>query len=89
MSGSAFVDNAAFREHTFETFGARVLDMESAAVAHVAYANGVPFLAVRSLSDLAGGGPGENEIGVFFGLAADNAAAVVRALLRALPDQGR
>ena len=89
VSGSAFVDNAAFREHTFETFGARVLDMESAAVAHVAYANGVPFLAVRSLSDLAGGGPGENEIGVFFGLAADNAAAVVRALLRALPDQGR
>ena len=89
VSGSAFVDNAAFREYTFETFGARVLDMESAAVAHVAHANGVPFLAVRSLSDLAGGGPGENEIGVFFGLAADNAAAVVRALLRALPDPGR
>ena len=90
VSGSAFVDNAAFREYVFETFGARVLDMESAAVAHVAYANGVPFLAVRSLSDLAGGGPGENEIGVFFGLAADNAAAVVRALLRALPgEEGR
>lgn len=87
VSGSAFVDNAAFREYVFETFGARVLDMESAAVAHVAYANGVPFLAVRSLSDLAGGGPGENEIGVFFGLAADNAAAVVRALLRALPGE--
>ena len=39
VSGGAFVDNAAFREHTFDTFGARVLDMESAAVAHVAYAN--------------------------------------------------
>ena len=86
VSGSAFVDNAAFREYTFATFGARVLDMESAAAAHVAYANEVPFIAVRSLSDLAGGGPGENEIGVFFGLAADNAAAVVRALLRALPE---
>ena len=86
VSGSAFVDNAAFREYTFATFGARVLDMESAAVAHVAFANEVPFIAVRSLSDLAGGGPGQNEIGVFFGLAADNAAAVVRALLRELPD---
>ena len=85
VSGSAFVDNAAFREYTFATFGARVLDMESAAVAHVAFANDVPFIAVRSLSDLAGGGPGETEIGVFFGLAADNAAAVVRALLRAMP----
>ena len=86
VSGSAFVDNAAFREYTFATFGARVLDMESAAVAHVAWANDVPFIAVRSLSDLAGGGPGKNEIGVFFGLAAGNAAAVVRALLRAMPE---
>ena len=85
VSGSAFIDNAAFREYTFETFGARVLDMESAAVAHVAYANGVPFIAVRSLSDLAGGGEGENQLEVFLDLAAGNAAAVVKALLRALP----
>ena len=56
VSGGAFVDNAAFREYAFATFGARVLDMESAAVAHVAFANRVPFLAIRSLSDLAGGG---------------------------------
>lgn len=88
VSGGAFVDNAAFREHTFDTFGARVLDMESAAVAHVAYANEVPFIAVRSLSDLAGGGEGENQMEVFLGLAAANAAAVVKALLRSLPAEG-
>ena len=86
VSGGAFIDNAAFRDYTFKTFGARVLDMESAAVAHVAYANNVPFLAVRSLSDLAGGGEGKNQIKVFFGLAASNSAMVVKALLRALPD---
>ena len=86
VSGSAFIDNAAFREYTFETFGARVLDMESAAVAHVAYANDVPFIAVRSLSDLAGGGEGENQIDVFFRLAAGNSAAVVKALLRTMPE---
>ena len=86
VSGGAFIDNAAFREYTFKTFGARVLDMESAAVAHVAYANNVPFIAVRSLSDLAGGGQGENEIEVFLGLAAGNSAAVVKALLRAIPE---
>ena len=86
VSGGAFIDNAAFRTWAFETFGARVLDMESAAVAHVAYANDVPFLAVRSLSDLAGGGAGANQVEVFLGLAAGNAAAVVKALLRALPD---
>ena len=88
VSGGAFVDNAAFRAHTFVTFGARVLDMESAAVAHVAYANDVPFIAVRSLSDLAGGGEGENQMEVFLGLAAGNAAAVVKALLRSLPAEG-
>ena len=85
VSGSAFIDNAAFRGWAFETFGARVLDMESAAVAHVAYANNVPFVAVRSLADLAGGGDGANQMEVFLGLAAGNAATVVKALLRAMP----
>ena len=86
VSGGAFIDNAAFRTWAFETFGARVLDMESAAVAHVAYANDVPFIAVRSLADLAGGGEGANQMEVFLGLAAGNAASVVKALLRAMPD---
>ena len=85
VSGSAFVDNAEFRRYVFETFKARVLDMESAAIAHVAYANNVPFIAVRSLSDLAGGEPDENGISIFLDLAANNAAAVVRAFLRAIP----
>ena len=87
VSGGAFIDNAAFRAWAFETFGARVLDMESAAVAHVAYANGVPFLAVRSLADLAGGGEGANQMEVFLSLAAGNAAAVVKALLRAMLEE--
>ena len=86
VSGGAFVDNAAFREYTFETFGARVLDMESAAVAHVAWTNGVPFIAIRSLSDLAGGSELANQLEVFFRLAASNAAAVVKSLLRAMPE---
>lgn len=85
VSGQAFVDNAAFRTYTFDTFQARVLDMESAAVAQVAYVNRVPFIAFRSLSDLAGGGEGENQMATFFQLAADNAAAVVRAFVRGLP----
>ena len=84
VSGSVFVDNAGFREWAFDAFDARVLDMESAAVAHVAYVGEVPFLAVRSLSDLAGGGEGENEIGTFLGLAAGNSATVVRAILAAM-----
>lgn len=85
VSGQAFVDNADFRQYVFDTFQASVLDMESAAVAHVAYANDVPFIAFRSLSDLAGGGEGENEIGTFMEVASDNSATVVKAFLAALP----
>ncbi|MCF3935814.1 5'-methylthioadenosine/S-adenosylhomocysteine nucleosidase [Acuticoccus sp. M5D2P5] len=85
VSGSAFVDNADFRRYVFDTFEARVVDMESAAVAQVAYTNSVPFIAFRSLSDLAGGGEGENELPVFFALAAQNSADLVRAFLRVEP----
>jgi adenosylhomocysteine nucleosidase len=85
VSGQAFVDNAALRGWAFATFQAEVLDMESAAVAHVAYANATPFIAFRSLSDLAGGDPGANQARVFFQLASDNSAAVVRAFVAALP----
>jgi adenosylhomocysteine nucleosidase len=83
VSGQAFVDNAAFREYTFKTFQANVLDMETAATAMVAYSNGVPYIAFRSLSDLAGGGEGENEIGTFFSIAADNSARVLLAFFAA------
>ena len=87
VSGPTFVDNASYREWVWQTFKADSLDMESAAVAHVAYASSVPFIAFRSLSDLAGGGPGENEMGIFFQLAADNSARVVIAFLENLPRQ--
>lgn len=85
VSGQAFVDNAKFRAYAFTAFKAEVLDMESAASAHVAYSNGIPFIAFRSLSDLAGGGEGDNQLGVFFTMASTNSAKVVRAFLTALP----
>lgn len=86
VSGPTFVDNASYREWVWQTFEADALDMESAAVAHVAYVNKIPFIVFRSLSDLAGGGPGENEISTFFQLAADNSAKVVMAFLEKLPE---
>lgn len=83
VSGQAFVDNAAFREYTFKTFQANVLDMETAAVGMVAYSNSVPYIAFRSLSDLAGGGEGANEMVTFMNIAADNSAKVLLAFLAA------
>jgi adenosylhomocysteine nucleosidase len=85
VSGPAFVDNAGYRQYVFATYQARVIDMESAAVAQVAWVNRTPFIAFRSLSDLAGGDPAANQFPIFLGLASDNSATVVRAFLRALP----
>jgi adenosylhomocysteine nucleosidase len=85
VSGPTFVDNAAYREWVWQTFHANALDMETAAVATVAYVNRVPFIAFRSLSDLAGGGE-KNEMATFFGLAAANSATVVLGYLRALDE---
>jgi adenosylhomocysteine nucleosidase len=86
VSGAAFVDNAELRDWAFRTFHAQVLDMETAAVGHVAYVNNkTPFIAFRSLSDLAGGDPGHNQARTFFQLASDNSAAFVLAFLKALP----
>jgi len=83
VSGQAFVDNAAFREYAFKTFQANVLDMETAAVGMVAYSNSVPYIAFRSLSDLAGGGEAANEMVTFMNIAADNSAKVLMAFLAA------
>lgn len=84
VSGSAFVDNAAYRAYLAEIYGARVVDMETAAVAQVAWTNNVPFIAFRSLSDLAGGDSGPNTMRVFMALAAGNSAAIVRSFVKAL-----
>jgi adenosylhomocysteine nucleosidase len=87
VSGSAFVDNADWRRYLFKTFQANVVDMETAAIAMVAYSNGVPFIAFRSLSDLAGGGKGENEMNTFFSIAARNSAHVLVAFFKAWEKQ--
>jgi adenosylhomocysteine nucleosidase len=89
VSSTAFVDNAEYRAYLQQTFGARAADMESAAVGQVAYANGVPYIVFRSLSDLAGGGEKGNEMGTFMRLAAENSASVVKAFLKALPPIAR
>ncbi|WP_297506717.1 5'-methylthioadenosine/S-adenosylhomocysteine nucleosidase [uncultured Caulobacter sp.] len=86
VSAPVFLDNAAYRKYLRATFEARLVDMESAAVAHVALVNKTPFIAFRSLSDLAGGGAGANEMHTFMALASDNSATVVRAFVKALPN---
>ncbi|HEX7782564.1 MAG TPA: 5'-methylthioadenosine/S-adenosylhomocysteine nucleosidase [Sphingobium sp.] len=86
VSAGVFADNAEFRDYLHSAWKARVVDMESAAVAQVAYANKVPVIVFRSLSDLAGGDAGGNQMITFMTLASVNSAAVVRAFVAALAD---
>jgi len=84
VSGPAFVDNQEYREYLYTTFHAAVTDMESAAVAQVAFRNEIPFIVFRSVSDLAGGDASTNQMNTFMQLAADNSATVLTAFMRAL-----
>jgi adenosylhomocysteine nucleosidase len=86
VSAGVFADNAEFRDYLFGAWKANVLDMESAAVAQVAYANQVPAIMFRSLSDLAGGDAGDNQMRTFMTLASVNSANVVCAFVAALAD---
>ena len=91
VSGTAFVADAAYRSYLFEQLHAQCVDMETAALAHVARANGVPFIAFRSLSDLAGAEGFNADVAALFasGLAERNAAAVTLAFLAAWREHAR
>jgi adenosylhomocysteine nucleosidase len=86
VTAGIYADNAEFRIYLQRAWQARVLDMESAAVMQVAYANMVPAIVFRSLSDLAGGDRHKNMEDTFEHLASVNSAHVVRAFVAALPD---
>lgn len=84
VSGGAFLANPDYRNYLHDTLAAEAVDMETAALAQVAYANKLPFIAFRSLSDLAGGDDFK-DVGAFFGsgLAETNEASVTLAFLEA------
>lgn len=77
-SANVYTDNASYRQFLQAHFGCTPVEMESAAVALVAHQLGVPFLTIRSLSDLAGGGSSlSNEAATFLAIAAQNAVDVM------------
>ncbi|HEV7576227.1 MAG TPA: 5'-methylthioadenosine/S-adenosylhomocysteine nucleosidase [Caldimonas sp.] len=91
VSGTAFLANPAYRSYLFEQIGAQTVDMETASLAHVAFVNGIPYIAFRSLSDLAGAQEFNADVGALFasGLAESNESAVTLAFLDAWSKQRR
>lgn len=84
MAGPVFLDNRDYREYAYKTWKVNGHDMESTAIAQVAYANRKPVLIVRGLSDLAGGQHGVNEEEIFLKVASENAAVVTGKILQNL-----
>ena len=85
VSATVFLANAQYRIYLHEVLEAQTFEMETAALAHVAHANGVPYIALRSLSDLAGAEGFDEDVGALFssGLAEANEAKVTLAFLEA------
>ncbi len=55
-SGDTFVSDDGLRSRIIAAFSPACVEMEGAAVAQAAWANGIPFLVLRSISDMAGSG---------------------------------
>jgi adenosylhomocysteine nucleosidase len=89
VSATVFLANAQYRTYLHNVLKAQTFEMETAALAHVAYANGVPYIAFRSLSDLAGAEGFDEDVGALFssGLAETNEARVTLAFLEAWKQQ--
>ncbi|KAL4317033.1 bark storage protein A [Arachis ipaensis] len=85
ITANVFVDNQAYREFLNSKFGATPVDMETAAVALVCFQQRIPFIAIRALSDLAGGGSAlSNEASLFTSLASQNAFHVLLSFISLL-----
>jgi adenosylhomocysteine nucleosidase len=81
VTGSVFTDNAKYREWLSDVYAAQVTEMESAAVAQVCFVNDVDWIIMRSISDLAGGQKGKNDISVFNAIASGTATKLMIGLL--------
>ncbi|KAK7352867.1 hypothetical protein VNO80_18297 [Phaseolus coccineus] len=78
ISQSIYLDNLAYRTFIHNKFEVSPVDMETASVALVCLQQRLPFIAIRAVSDLAGGGSaGANEADTFLSIAATNAVTVV------------
>jgi adenosylhomocysteine nucleosidase len=82
LSGDTFLNCGETREALFGETGALAIDMESAAVAQVAERFGLPWVALRAISDGADGDSAD-DFARFVHDAARHAAACVRRLVEA------
>jgi adenosylhomocysteine nucleosidase len=85
-TGDQFISSEAKRQWIESTFHADCVEMEGAAVAQVCTVNGIPFVIIRSLSDLANE-KAELDFESFVNYAAKNSSLLVKKMLQLLSEQ--
>ncbi|KAL4603411.1 hypothetical protein ACB092_10G122600 [Castanea dentata] len=84
-SASIYLDNAAYRSFIYNKFNVSPVDMESASVALICLQQRTPFIIIRALSELVGGGSANsNEADTFTSLAANNSVLVLLEFIKHL-----
>ncbi len=81
-SGDQFMSDTAKKNAIRDRFDAIACEMEGAAVAHVAYVNGVPFAVLRAISDSASG-DAQMEYPKFVAMAAERSHKIIDAFIKA------
>ena len=82
VSGDAFITDSAVKGALTEAYDPYAVDMETAAIGQCAWRNGVPFVSVRCISDLADD-EGAMSFDEFEHLAADRVGEIVMAMCEA------
>lgn len=83
VSGDCFVSSSDTVKRLRNDFNALCTEMEGAAIAHTAYASGVPFVIIRTISDFADENA-EDSFESFETVAAKRAAYIVKGILNRL-----
>ena len=81
VTGDAFIAETSKKREIQSIFDAACVDMESAAIAHTAYVNGIPFAAIRCISDIADD-MADDTFREYEEAAAEKAAGIMCLLLR-------
>jgi len=83
VSGESFINDDAEKIRIRDSYQACCVEMEGAAIGHVAYLNSIPFVIIRTISDRA-----DSKAAIcyeeFEALAADNSAGIVLSMLKNL-----
>ena len=83
-SGDQFISAEEDRRRIVGTFGALCCEMEGAAIAQAAEANGVPFVVVRAISDKPGSEGQAMDYATFERASAERCAGIVEHMVAAL-----